>query len=50
MAVTKHVQTRNRAESLRQRLREGFSLEVMVDRGLAAYREALTARASRPGR
>ena len=50
VAVTNDEQIHSRAESLRQRLREGFSLEVMVDRGLAAYREALTARASRLGR
>lgn len=45
-AVGSYPQRRVQAESLRQRLREGFSIDAMIDRGLEAYRQALAARGS----
>jgi glycosyltransferase involved in cell wall biosynthesis len=47
-AVASYPQVRSRAETLRQRLRGGFSLDAMIDGGLAAYRQALAARGAWP--
>jgi glycosyltransferase involved in cell wall biosynthesis len=47
-AVADYPQARSRADTLREQLGAGFSLDAMIEGGLAGYRQALAARGSGP--